>query len=96
MVGVRGGGIPLVGGRLHLLLRAPHPCLALREGPLVPPWQGGLLGEAVVGHLLLVEGRSIVSEFLGAPLKHGGGDELKHTCCCPWCVWCTIKRASNL
>ena len=36
-----GGGMPLVGGRLRLLLRAPHPCLALQGGPLVPPWRGG-------------------------------------------------------
>ena len=44
--GDSGGDIPLVGGCLHLLLRAPHRCLALRGGPPVPPWQGGLLGGA--------------------------------------------------
>ena len=61
-----------MGGRLHLLLRAPHPHIALRGGPLVPPRQGGLLGEAVVGHLLLVEARVHRFDILGAPLKHGG------------------------
>ena len=44
IVEVRGGGIPLVGGRRHLLLRARHPRLALRGGPLVPLWQGGAAG----------------------------------------------------
>ena len=60
-----------MGGRLRLLLRAPHPRLALRGGPLVPPWQRGLVEEAVVGHLLLGGG---VPRFdiLGAPLTHGG------------------------
>ena len=61
-----------MGGRLHQLLRAPHPRLTLRGGPLVPPWQGGLLGEAVLGHLLLVEGGVHRFDILGAPLKHGG------------------------
>ena len=69
----RGGGsagdIPLVGGRLHLLLRAPHARLTLQGGPLVPPWQGGLLGEVVVGHLLLL----FLFNTPGVPLKHGGG-----------------------
>ena len=60
-----------MGGRLRLLLRAPHPRLALRGGPLVPPWQGGLQEEAVVGHLLL-GGGSLVSTF-GGPRSHTGG-----------------------
>ena len=71
-VGVPGGDIPLVGGRLRLLLRTPHARFALRGGPLVPPWPEGLLAEAVVGHLLLVGVG--VSRFhnLGTPLKHRG------------------------
>ena len=70
--GGSGGDIPLVGGRLRLLLRAPHPRPILAGGPLVPPWQEGLPGEAVVGHLLLVEGGLPRFDILGAPLKHGG------------------------
>ena len=74
MVGVRGGGggILLVGGHLHQLLRAPHPPFALLWGPLVPPWPGGLLAEAAVGHLLLVGVGVPRFDILGAPLKHGG------------------------
>ena len=67
-----GGGIPLVGGRLHRLMRAPQPRRTLRGGPLVPPWQGGLLGEVVVGHLCLGEGGVQRFNILGSPLKHGG------------------------
>ena len=93
--GVRGGDIPLVGGRQHLLLRAPHPRLALRGGPLVPPWQGGLLGGAVVGHLLLVEGGVHPFDILGAPLLHGGRTTYSTPVAVPG-VWCTTKRASNL
>ena len=59
-----------MGGRLHQLLRAPHPRLTLRGGPLVSLWQEGLVGEAVVGHLLLVEGGVHRFDILGAPLKH--------------------------
>ena len=75
-----------MGGRLHQLLRAPHPRLTLRWGPLVPPWQGGLLGEAVVGHLLLVEGGGPLLRHSGGPAQTRGEDELKHTCGCPRCV----------
>ena len=61
-----------MGGRLHLLLRAPHPHFALRGGPLVPAWPGGLLAEPVAGHLLPV-GVGVPSfDILGAPLKHAG------------------------
>ena len=95
IVGVRGGDIPLVGGRQHLLLRAPRPRLALRGGPVVPPWQGGLLGGAVVGHLLLVEGGVHLFDILGAPLLHGGGKTYSTPVAVPG-VWCTTKRASNL
>ena len=95
MVGVRGGGIPLVGGRQHLLLRAPHPRFALQGGPLVPPWQGGLLGGAVVGHLLLWRGGSIVSTFWGLLSYTGGGATYSTPVAVPD-VWCTMKRASNL
>ena len=63
------GDIHLVGGRLHLLLRAPHARLTLQGGPLVPPWQGGLLGEAVVGHLLLL----FLFNVPGARSNTGGG-----------------------
>ena len=65
--------MPLVGGRLHMLLRAQHPRLALRGGPLVPPWQGGLLAEMVAGHLLLVGGGSLVLTFWGPSQYTGGG-----------------------
>ena len=67
-----GGGILLVGGRLHLLLRARRPRFARQEGPLVPPWPGGLLTEAVAGHLLLVGVEVPRFDVLGAPLRHGG------------------------
>ena len=95
VVGVQGGDIPLVGGRQRLLLRAPHPRLALPGGPLVPPWQGGLLGGAVVGHLLLVEGGVHLFDILGAPLLHGGRKTYSTPVAVPG-VWCTTKRASNL
>ena len=93
--GFGGGGIPLVQGRQHLLLRTPHPRLALRGGPPVPPWQGGLLGRAVVGQLLLVEGGVHRLDILGAPLKHGGRTTYSTPVAVPG-VWCTMKRASNL
>ena len=83
-----GGGIPLVGGRRHLLLHAPHPCLALRGGPLVPLWQGGLLGGAVVGHLLLLEGGVPSFRRSAGPAQTRGEDELQHTCGCPRCETC--------
>ena len=95
MVKVRGGGKPLVQARQRLLLRAPHPRFALWEGPLVPPWQGGLLGGAVVGHLLLVEGGVHRFDIPGAPLKHGGRMTYSTRVTVPG-VWCTMKRASNL
>ena len=75
-----------MGARLHQLLRAPHPRLTLRGGPLVPPWQGELLGEAVVGHLLLVEAAIHRFDILGAPLKHGGRTNHSRTCGCPRCM----------
>ena len=62
-----------MGGRLRLLLRAPHPLFALRGGPLVPPWQRVLLEEPVVGHLLLVGGASLVLTFWGPRSNAGGG-----------------------
>ena len=86
IVGPRGWDIPLVGGRQHLLLRAPHPRLALRGGPLVPPWQGGLLGGAVVGHLLLVEREVHPFDILGAPLLQGQRKAYSTPCGCPRCV----------
>ena len=92
--GSGGGGITLVGGRRHLLLRASRPRLALRVGPLLPPWQGGLLGKAVVGHLLLVEGVVHPFDIPGASLKHGGSTNCSTPVAVPG-VWCTMKRASN-
>ena len=84
-----------MGGRQQLLLRAPHARIALRGGPLVPPWQGGLLGGAVVGCLLLVEEGVHLSDILGAPLLHGGRKTYSTPVAVPG-VWCTMKRASNL
>ena len=84
-----------MGGLQRLLLRAPHPRLALRGGPLVPPWQRGLPGGAVVGHLLLVEGGVHRFDILGAPLLHGGRTTYSTPVPVPG-VWCTMKRASNL
>ena len=78
--------MPLLGGRLCLLLRAPHPRLTPRGGPLVPPWQGGLLAEVVVGHLLLVGGGGPSFRHFGGPSQTRGEAELKHTCGCPRCV----------
>ena len=77
------------------MLRAPHPRLALRGGPLVPPWQGGLLGGAVVGQFLLVEGGVHRFDILGAPLQHGGRTTYS-TPVAVTGVWGTLKRASNL
>ena len=77
--------MPLVGGRLRLMLRAPQPRLALRGGPRVPPWKRELLAEAVGGHLLFVGGGFLVSTFWG-PRSSTGEDELQHTCGSPRCV----------
>ena len=71
--GVRGGAIPLVGGRLRLLLRAPHTRLTPWGGTLVPLSQGGLLAEAVLVHFVLVGGWFLVSIFWGPPSNGGGG-----------------------
>ena len=84
--GAGGGGILLVRGRLQRLLRAQHPRFTWRGGPLVPLWPGGLLAEAVAGHLLLVGVEVPCFDILGAPLKHGGGADLKHTSDCPRCM----------
>ena len=75
-----------MGGRLHQLLRAPHPRLTLRRGPLVPPWKGQVLGEAPVGHLLLVEGGGPSFRHSEGPAQTREEDELKHICGCPRCV----------
>ena len=75
-----------MGGRQHLLLRAPHPSLALWRGPLVTPWQGGLMGGAVVGQLLLVEGGGgIASTFCGPHSNTGGGRPTAHLWLSPVC-----------
>ena len=83
--GTGGGGMPLVGGRVRLLLRAPRTRLALRGGPLVPQWQGGLLAEAVVGHLLLVGGGSLVSTFWEPCSNTRGGRTKAHLWVSPVC-----------
>ena len=93
--GSGGGGIPLVGGHQHLLLRAPHPRPALRGGPLVPPWQAGLLWGAVVGYPLLVEGGVNLFDILGASILHGGRKTYSTPLAVPN-LWCTMKRASSL
>ena len=67
------------------MLRAPQPRLALRGGPLVPTWQGALLGEAVVGHLLLVGGGSIVLTFSGPRSNTGAGRTQAHAWLSPVC-----------
>ena len=70
MVGVRrGGGILPVGRRLHLMQRISHPRSTLRCCPLVPPWPGGLLADAVVVHLPLVGGAIPRLNILGVPLN---------------------------
>ena len=69
--GGSGGDIPLVGGCLSLLLHAPHTYFALGGGRLVPPWPGGLLAEALVGHLLLVLVGVPRFDILGTALKQG-------------------------
>ena len=67
-----------MGGRKHLLLRAPHPRLALRGGSLVPLCQGGLLAGAVAGHLLLWRGGSVVLTFWRPRSYTGGGQPTAH------------------
>ena len=63
VVGVRGGDIPLVGGRQHLLLHAPHPSLTLRGALWSLRGRGGCWG----GRWWVISsswrGGSIVSTF---------------------------------
>ena len=87
--------MPLVGGRLRLLLRAPHPRLALRGGPLVPPWRGGAAGGGGGGSSPPRGGGVPHFDILGAPLKPGGRLNSSTPVAVP-AVWCTMKRASNL
>ena len=77
------------------MLHAAHPLSALRAGPLVPPWPGGLLAEAVVGYLLLVGVVLPRFDIPGAPLKHGARLKQRTHVAVPG-VWCTMKYASNL
>ena len=69
----RGGGS---GGGHSSSGVAPATVAARRTPPfcqaLVPPWPGGLLAEAVVGHLLLMGVEVSRLDILGTPLKHGG------------------------
>ena len=85
-----------MGERRHLLLYAPDPRLALRAGALVPPWQGGLLGEALVGHLLLVVGGGPLFRHPGGPSQTRGGGATYSTPVAVPGVWCTRNRASSL
>ena len=68
----RGGGS---GGGHSSSGVAPAPVAARPTPPfcqaLVPPWPGGLLAEAVVGHLLLMGVEVPRLDILGTPLKHG-------------------------
>ena len=90
-----GGRHPSSGGAPAPVAARPTPPSRPAGGPLVPPWQGGLLGGAVVGHLLLVEGGVHPFDILGAPLLHGGRKTYSTPVAVPG-VWCTTKRASNL
>ena len=91
-----GGGHPSSGG-------APAPVAARPTAPSRPAggptWSlrggGGLLGGAVVGHLLLVEGGVHPFDILGAPLLHGRRKTYSTSVAVP-VLWCTTKRASNL
>ena len=76
-----------MGGRQRLLLRAPHPRLALRGGPLVPPWQGGLLGGGDGGSSPTRGGGGPSFRHSRAPAQTRGKNDLPHTCDCPrWVV----------
>ena len=70
---------------LHKLLRVPHPRFALRGGPLVPPWLGGLLAEAEV---VSPHQRGGDPSFrrTGGPAQTREQAELKNTCGCSRCV----------
>ena len=47
---------------------------------------GSLLGGAVVGHLLLVEGGVPSFRHSGGATPTRGEEDLRHICGCPWCV----------
>ena len=74
------GGVPA-----PVAARPTSPSRPAGGGPLVPAWPGGLLAEAVVGHLLLVWGGASFRHSRG-PVQTRGQAELKHTCGCPRCV----------
>ena len=89
------GDIPLVGGRLRLLLCAPHPRFTLRGGPLVPPWPGGAAGGGGGGSYPPRGGGGPSFQYSGGPIHTGGRMNQSTPVAVPG-VWCTIKRASNL
>ena len=92
--GASGGDIPLVGGRQHLLLRAPHPRLALRGALRSLRGRGGCWG----GRWWVISsswrGGSILSTFWG-PHSYTGRKTYSTPVAVPG-VWCTTKCASNL
>ena len=83
--GGSGGGHPSGGGAPAPVAAHPTPPCHPAGGPPVPPWEGGLLGGAVVGHLLLVRGGSVFSTFLGPHSYTEGGRPTAHLWLSPVC-----------
>ena len=83
--GGSGGGHSSSGGAPAPVAARPTPPSHPAEGPSGPSVAGGLLEEAVVGHLLLVGGGPSFRHS-GGPAQTRGAAELKHTCGCPRCV----------
>ena len=75
-----------MGGRQRLLLRAPHPRLALQGGPLVPPWQGGATGGGGGGSSPPRGGGGPSFRHSRGPTPTRRENDLQHTCGCPRCV----------
>ena len=75
-----------MGGRQHLLLRAPHPRLALRGGPLVPSVAEGAAGGGGGGSSPPRGGEGPSFRHFGGPSPTRWEDDLQHTCGCPRCV----------
>ena len=71
--GGSGGGAFFQRGGACTRCCAPNaPVLPSRGALWSPLWPGGLLAEAVAGHLLLVRVGVPCSNILGVPLNHGG------------------------